>query len=130
MSPARGKSADTPAKRLLRRALWGAGALAVVYMLVEGGEFGTVDVYDQNLRRDRLRSEVEGLRAEIDSLRSDKQILTTDNKRLEHIAREEFGMVRGEKEILYWTTRDNDASGNRVLRDSAASSGASRDSMK
>ena len=80
-------------------------------------------------RRDRLRAEVAGLQAEIDSLRSDKKILTTDNKRLEHIAREEFGMVKGEKEILYWTTRDNDASGNRVLRDSSGATGVSRDTL-
>jgi cell division protein FtsB len=37
----------------------------------------------------------------VDSLRTWKRALTSDPAVQERIAREEFGMVRGEKEILY-----------------------------
>jgi len=114
MSRARGRTADSPAKRLLRRVLLGAAAVAVIAFAVEGGEYGTSDIYVQKGRKARLRAEVDGLRADIESLRVEVKSVSTDNSRLERIARERFGMVKGDKELLYWTTRDNDASGNRL----------------
>ena len=104
MTPAR-KTADSAAQRLLRRALWTVGALAVLAFAVEGGEYGTTDMWSQRGRRDRLRAEIASMRAEVDSLMAEVKSVKTDDARLERIAREEYGMVKGDKEVLYWTTR-------------------------
>jgi cell division protein FtsB len=105
MSPARAGRADTPAKRLLRRTLMVAIALGAVAFAIEGGEFGTTDVVLQSGRRQRLQAEVDGLRAEVESLKAEVKSVNTDDARLERIAREQFGMVKGDKEVLYWTAR-------------------------
>ncbi len=104
MTPAR-KTTDSAAQRFLRRALWTLGGLAVLFFAVEGGEYGTTDVWSQRGRRDRLRAEIASMRAEVDSLNAEVKSVKTDNARLERIAREEYGMVKGDKEILYWTSR-------------------------
>ena len=104
MPPARGR-ADTPARRLLRQGLMIAVALAAVAFAIEGGEFGTSDVVRQNGRKERLQAEVEALRVEVESLRAEVRSVSTDDARLERIAREQFGMVKGDKEVLYWTAR-------------------------
>jgi cell division protein FtsB len=108
MPPARGRT-DTPAKRLLRRTLMVTGALGAVAFAIEGGEFGTSDVVRQQGRKERLQAEVEALRVEVESLRAEVRSVSTDNGRLERIAREQFGMVKGDKEVLYWTVRGRDA---------------------
>ena len=77
------------------------GALGVAYFAIEGGEYGTTDLIRQRIRRTRLQSEIDSLQRQIDSLdRYRKQILT-DPVLQERIAREQFGMVRGDKELVY-----------------------------
>ena len=105
MTPARGKRTDSPAARLLRQTLLVVGALAVVAFTIEGGEYGTSDVVLQKQRKARLQAEVETLRMEVQSLKAEVKTVNSDNARLERIAREQFGMVKGDKEILYWTAR-------------------------
>ncbi len=84
-----------------RKALLIAGALGVAYFAIEGGEYGTSDLVRQRIRRTRLMSEIDSLQRQIDSLdRYRKQILT-DPVLQERIAREQFGMVRGDKELVY-----------------------------
>ena len=104
--------------RLLRRTAWGAGALTMLAFAVEGGEYGTTDVLSQKGRRERLRAEVASLRADVESLRVELKLVSTDNVRLERIAREQFGMVKGDKEVIYWTRRTSDSA---VVRDTSRS---------
>ena len=122
MARSRAGSTDTPAKRLLRRILWGVAAAGVVWWAIEGGEFGTGDIYAQKGRMARLRAEVDSLRTEVDSLQAELKSLNTDDKRLERIARERYGMVKGEKEVLYRVTHSTDASASKAA-------GAARDSI-
>jgi cell division protein FtsB len=128
MTPARAGRADTPAKRLLRQALMVAIALGAVAFAVEGGEFGTSDVVLQKGRRQRLQAEVEGLRVEVESLKAEVKSMNTDDARLERIAREQFGMVKGDKEVLYWTARGNAAAG--TASSTAAGVGAAADDAR
>jgi len=116
------RTTDTPARRFIRRTLWGAAAAGTVAFAIEGGEFGTSDIYDQRGRRVRLRAEVDSLRATVDSLQAELNAMKTDDALLERVARERFGMVKGSKEVLYRITRSVDTSGN-------SAAGASRDSM-
>jgi cell division protein FtsB len=48
-----------------------------------------------------MRASMDSLRREIDSLTRVKKAVQADPAVQERIAREEFGMVRGNKEILY-----------------------------
>ena len=92
----------------LKRAVWTVIAVAVTAFAVQGGEYGTTDLYKQRVRKsallaeiDSLQQEVDSLQQEVDSLRTLKRLLNSDPKLQERIAREEFGMVRGERELLY-----------------------------
>ena len=68
---------------------------------VQGGEWGTTDLVRQRARLARVNHEVDSLKHEVDSLRTYRAALETDPALQERIAREEFGMVRGNKELLY-----------------------------
>ena len=68
---------------------------------VQGGEYATTDLYRQKARRAQLVAEVDTLRRAVDSLRVLERRLRTDPALQERVAREEFGMVRGDKELLY-----------------------------
>jgi cell division protein FtsB len=48
-----------------------------------------------------LATSIDSLKRDIDSLRSLKRRIETDPATQERIAREEFGMVRGDKELLF-----------------------------
>ena len=90
----------TPGSLALRAVLLLA-ALSVVMFAVQGGEWGTVDLIRQTSRLARIKHEVDSLNHEVDSLKKYKQLLQTDPIMQEKIAREEFGMVKGNKEMLY-----------------------------
>jgi len=79
---------------LLVRAVIALAVLGVIVFAVQGGEWGTVDLIRQTSRLARIRRDV-------DSLKKYKQLLQTDPVMQEKVAREEFGMVKGNKEILY-----------------------------
>jgi cell division protein FtsB len=71
-----------------------------VYAL-QGGEYGTSDLLRQRARRQAMLAEIDTLQRQVDSLGVLKKRLETDAVLQERIAREEFGMVRGDKELLY-----------------------------
>ena len=87
--------------RRLKQALIAVGAVAAVVFAVQGGEYGTRDLLRQKARRAQLVATIDSLNRAVDSLKRYKRRVETDPALQERIAREEFGMVRGEKEILY-----------------------------
>ena len=74
------------------------GAFAFALM---GGEYSTVDLWHQRQFKQRLAAETDSLSREVDSLRREAKAVLTDRATQERIAREQYGMVRGDKEILY-----------------------------
>jgi cell division protein FtsB len=83
------------------RIVWIAiGVIVLVYAL-QGGEYSTTALLSQRARAKRMRASMDSLRHEIDSLARVKKAVKADPAVQERIAREEFGMVRGNKEILY-----------------------------
>lgn len=80
--------------------VWLALAAAVLFFSVQGGEYGTSDLFRQRNRRERLQTTVDSLRQAIDSLRAYRTALAEDPEVQERVAREEFGMIR-EGERLY-----------------------------
>jgi cell division protein FtsB len=79
---------------------WGLIAVAVSFA-VQGGEYSTKDLYVLGRRTSTLTREVDSLQREVDSLARFLKLVKSDSVTMERIAREEFGMVRGDKEILY-----------------------------
>lgn len=103
------KKKTTPAS-LIVRAVIALAVLGVVMFAVQGGEWGTVDLIRQKSRLVRVRHEVDSLSHAVDSLKAYKQLVLTDPVTQERIAREEFGMVRGKKEMLYRFTEPDSGS--------------------
>ena len=76
------------------------GLFAVLFA-VEGGEFGTSDLIRQRQAKTRLNRSIDSLERVVDSLQRFRKALETDPAVQERIAREVFGMVRGDKELVY-----------------------------
>jgi cell division protein FtsB len=92
---------------MLRRVVFWCVVIAAIVFAVQGGEWGTDDLLAQRSRTTRLRAQIDSLHHDIDSLARVKKAILTDPAVQERIAREEFGMVRGDKELLYrFTTVD------------------------
>jgi len=102
-------ASQKPGRIWLRRLAWSAGIVAALFFTVEGGEYGTRDLWLQKGRKARLDGEVAQLRRDVDSLQKELDAIKTDDSRLEHLAREEFGMVKGSKELLYRVERDGNS---------------------
>ena len=86
---------------LVKRLLVIAGIVGALVFAVQGGEYGTRDLLRQRARRAKLLGTIDSLQHVVDSLTRYKKRLETDPVLQERIAREEFGMVRGNKELLY-----------------------------
>jgi cell division protein FtsB len=89
--------------------------VAVVAFAVEGGEFGTTDLIRQSREKKRVTRAVDSLQHIVDSLKRYANAVEHDPATQERIAREMFGMVRGDKEILYRFTEKPD-SGKKARR--------------
>ena len=87
--------------RRLGRLVWIAIGLGVGWFAVQGGEYSTMDLLTQRRRQERLQARLDSLQRAIDSLERVKKAILTDPAVQERIAREEFGMVRGNRELLY-----------------------------
>jgi len=95
------KSGTTTNGERLKQLLAAAGVVAALVFAVQGGEYGTTDLVRQKQRRAGLVSSIDSLQRDIDSLKAYQHRLQTDPALQERIAREEFGMIRGDKELLY-----------------------------
>ena len=91
----------SPSRRRIWRAVALLVVLAAIVFAVQGGEYGTTDLFQQRSRKARLMARIDTLQHEVDSLVRVKKSIETDPAVQERIAREEFGLVRGDKEILY-----------------------------
>jgi cell division protein FtsB len=81
-------------------AAWTLG-VGVAWFAVQGGEYSSWDLLAQRSARRHLQATIDSLRAQVDSLDRYRKALLTDPALQERIAREEFGMVKGDKELLY-----------------------------
>jgi cell division protein FtsB len=75
--------------------------LAALLFAVQGGEYSTTDLLRQQTRKRALRAAVDSIARTVDSLSRLRRAIAFDPALQERIAREEFGMVRGGREILY-----------------------------
>ena len=89
---------------LAKRIAWTMAGLGAAAFAVQGGEYGTTDLLAQRERKRAVLAAIDSLGRHVDSLRVLRQRLETDAALQERIAREEYGMVRGDRELLYWMT--------------------------
>ena len=85
----------------MKRYVWWAVIAVALYFAVQGGEYSTRDLYVLHRRTGTVTRQVDSLQRQVDSLARFLRLVKSDSATMERIAREEFGMVRGEKEILY-----------------------------
>jgi cell division protein FtsB len=85
----------------MKRIIWWALIVVAAYFAVQGGEYSTKDIYVLHRRTGQLTRTVDSLQRQVDSLGRYLKLVRSDSATMERIAREEFGMVRGDKEILY-----------------------------
>ena len=95
------RTVDKSGPQRIKQLLVVAGVLAALIFAVQGGEYGTRDLMRQRARRATLVATIDSLQHIVDSLRRYKTRVETDPVLQERIAREEFGLVRGDKELLY-----------------------------
>ncbi len=86
---------------VIQRLIFALIVLGGLLFAVQGGAYSTMDLWRQHERKKVLVAQTDSLRREVDSLRKMAKAIATDRATQERIAREEFGMVRGDKEILY-----------------------------
>ncbi|HET6679778.1 MAG TPA: septum formation initiator family protein [Gemmatimonadaceae bacterium] len=98
--PGTGGGAAGSGRRWLRLALW-ALLIGAIWFLVQGGQYSTADLFAQRGRIADLEERVSMLQREVDSLSRVHEAVLEDPAMQERIAREEFGMVRGDRELLY-----------------------------
>jgi hypothetical protein len=101
MSPARSRRVASGAGQVGRLLLLVAAVAGGAFFAVMGGEYSTFDLLRQRQLVDSLQTEVVALRQTVDSLAAWKAAIETDPAVQERLARENFGMVRGDKELLY-----------------------------
>ena len=99
--PRANRTANKSGSKRLKQLLIGAAVLAALVFAVQGGEYGTRDLMRQRSRRAALVATIDSLQHIVDSLKRYKTRVETDPALQERIAREEFGLVRGDKELLY-----------------------------
>ena len=85
----------------MKRILLALLLIAAAAFAIQGGEYGTTDLLDLRSRRLTLEARLDSLQRTVDSLDRYRRRLASDPALQERIAREEFGMVRGGKELLY-----------------------------
>ena len=86
---------------LLKRIGTLALIVVAVVFAVQGGEFGTLDLFRQRREKARISRSVDSLSRVVASLKAYKDSVDRDPATQERIAREVFGMVRGSREIVY-----------------------------
>jgi cell division protein FtsB len=86
---------------VIRRIIWTAVILGAVYFALQAGEYSTLDIMRQRRQERQLQASIDSLQHQVDSLRVIERRVRSDPAMQERIAREEFGMVRGPKEIIY-----------------------------
>ena len=86
---------------VIQRLIFALIVLGGLVFAVQGGEYSTMDLWRQRQRKAQLIAQTDSLRREVDSLRNMAKAIATDRATQERIAREDFGRVGGDKEILY-----------------------------
>jgi cell division protein FtsB len=98
---------------VIRRLVWVALVIGAAFFTLQAGEYSTLDILHQRARRAQMQSAIDSLQRDVDSLHRAERMVRGDPVTQERIAREEFGMVRGDNEILYRFVAPESATANK-----------------
>jgi cell division protein FtsB len=98
------------------RLVWLLVIVSAVAFAIQGGEYSTLDLVRQYRQREQLVHGIDSVRRVVDSLRRYRDRVERDPRLQERIAREEFGLVRGDKELLYRFVKPSSDSGDTASR--------------
>ena len=101
---------------MVARLLWSAIIIVALLFAVQGGEYSTLDLVRQRREHARVAASLDSLTRVVDSLRRYRDRLLHDPRLQERIAREDFGMVRGAKELLYRFAEPRDSAADSTAR--------------
>ena len=76
---------------MIRRVLLGIAVLTVIWFAVQGGQFGSWDLWKQWNQKKELRQEIDSLQRRVDSLRRYRARLDTDSPFREASEKRMFG---------------------------------------
>lgn len=93
----------------MKKLVWLLVVVAAFFFALQGGEYSTRDLFKQRARKEKMKVSLDSLQRQVDSLKAVKKAIETDPAVQERLAREEFGMVRGDKELLYRFVEDSAA---------------------
>jgi cell division protein FtsB len=94
------RSTASRARERLRLAVLALLGAVALWFAIEGGEYGTIDLLRQQNQKRHLTRDIDSLARVVDSLARYRNSVLVDPRVQERIAREKFGMVRG-NELLY-----------------------------
>jgi cell division protein FtsB len=106
------RASRSPAARLV----WLLVIVGAVAFAIQGGEYSTLDLLRQYRQREQLAHGIDSVRRVVDSLKRYRDRVERDPRLQERIAREEFGLVRGDKELLYRFVKPSSDSADSVSR--------------
>jgi cell division protein FtsB len=86
---------------IVRRVIGVVLTIGAIYFTLQAGEFSTRDILQERSHRRQLLAQVDSLQHQADSLTRIERMIRTDPVTQERIAREDFGMVRSDNEIIY-----------------------------
>ena len=86
---------------MLGRIIFWLLVLGGAVFALQGGEYSTRDLWRQRGMKARLVVETDSLARVVDSLKKEAHAVQNDRATQERIAREQYGMVKGDREILY-----------------------------
>lgn len=91
----------------MKKLVWLLVVVAALFFALQGGEYSTRDLFKQRARKEKMLVSLDSLQRQVDSLKAVRKAIETDPAVQERLAREEFGMVRGDKELLYRFVEDS-----------------------
>jgi cell division protein FtsB len=106
--PTRGKAV---ARRWTVRAIWSAVAVGAVVFAVNGGEFSVLDMRRRRAEAAELEAKLAAARVTLDSLRAFRDSVKRHPLVIERIGREQYGLVRSDREVVYWAPAADSSAG-------------------
>lgn len=91
----------------MKKLIWIVIIGAAIFFAFQGGEYSTRDLFKQRARKEKMQVSLDSLQRQVDSLKAIRKAIETDPAVQERLAREQFGMVRGDKELLYRFVEDS-----------------------
>jgi hypothetical protein len=91
------------------RAVWAGVAVGAVAFAVWGGEFSVLDLRARRTEAAVLRARVAASRVTRDSLLAVLDSVRRNPVVIERIGRERHGLVRGDREFVYWVPAERGA---------------------